>query len=45
MTYFFIWLMGKWGGVGGYERMLRELPVYEVKKFIEADHQKGEERE
>ena len=45
MTYFFIWLMGKWGGVGGYERMLRELPVHEVRKFIEADHQKGEERE
>ncbi len=40
MTYFFIWLMGKWGGVGGYERMLQELPVYEVRKFIEADQKK-----
>lgn len=44
MTYFFIWLMGKWGGVGGYERMLRELPVYEVRRFIEAE-KKGEQRE
>ena len=44
MTYFFIWLMGKWGGVGSYERMLRELPAHEVRKFIKSK-QKGEERE
>ena len=41
MTYFFLWLMGKWGGVGGYEKMLRELPVYEVRRFME-EERKGE---
>lgn len=36
VMYFFVWLMGRWPWVSGYESMLKERPVDHVQRFIEA---------